>query len=312
MILDSEEFKEELEVSFQNCKKSIVVLSAFIKIKALNYKNFINAFDDRNVSIVVRWQKQDLIANASDLEVYQLCKKKGWRFGIDMNLHGKLFLIDDREVFLGSANLTQRGLHIGLTGNNEFGTRFSAKQLDLDKINKFIDSEVVWMSDELFDLMSNDVLKSKEEKIILPSSSSPSWSSEINELILKPVEFLWVQELIFSSPSDLLNLDLNDANAVHDFELLGLNLDEISEDSIKLKFKRLRLYEWLCSKLKQSSLSFGGLTAALHSAILDDPKPYRVDIKNYNKILFEWAGFLDDTFEVCRPRYAQVISLKSE
>ena len=100
--------------------------------------------------------------------------------------------------------------------------------------------------------------------------------------------------------------------SVHDFELLGLNLDDINEESLKRAFKRLRLYRWIRTILEEDSLSFGGVTARLHSAILDDPKPYRIDIKTYNRTLFQWAEFMDDDFEVSRPNYSQVLSLKSE
>lgn len=100
--------------------------------------------------------------------------------------------------------------------------------------------------------------------------------------------------------------------SAHDFDLLGLNLDDLQADSLKRAFKRQRLFRWMCSILEKESLSFGGVTARLHSAILDDPKPYRVDIKNYNQIIFEWADFLNDDFEVSQPNYSQVLSLKSE
>ena len=165
------------------------------------------------------------------------------------------------------------------------------------------------MDDDLYDLISIEIYKSKREKL---TASSAPWPKIINELVNKPVEYLWVQELIFTTPSELLRINLDDEKSAHDFELLGLNIDDICEASLRRCFKRLRLFRWLFSLLKEGSISFGGITSRLHSSILDDPKPYRVDMKNYNQILFEWAEFIDDTFEVSQPNYSQVLSLKSE
>ena len=309
LILNSQEFSENLFKSISNCQASFVACSAFIKIKALQYSRFSLTLQDKDVTVIARWQKHDLLAGASDLEVYRVCKENGWRFGVDLNLHGKIFLIDESDIFLGSANLTQKGLHIGLTGNHEFGTQISAGQADLDKINDFIESEVTWMTDNLFELISAEIQSSKENK---EKISSACWPTEINNILAKPVKFLWVNELIFKTPPELLQLNLDDEKTAHDFELLKLNLDDIREDSLKRAFKRQRLYRWMCAILDEGDLSFGGVTARLHSAILDDPKPYRVDIKNYNKIIFEWAKFLNDDFEVTQPSHSQILSLKRE
>lgn len=309
MLLDSAHFSEQLFASISKCQLSFKACSAFIKAKALQDEKFTKNLENKDVVIIARWQKHDLLSGASDLEVYELCKENNWRFGIDLNLHGKLFVIDNQDIFLGSANLTQKGLHIGLTGNHEFGTKISADQADLKKIDSFIQSEVTWMTDDLFALISDEIQKSRKDKEPISSSL---WSKMIDEAVNKPVEFLWVQELAFSTPSEILTLNLDDEKAAHDFDLLGLNLDDLREETLKRAFKRLRLYRWMCTILKEESLSFGGVSARLHSAILDDPKPYRVDIKNYNQILFEWAEFLSEDFDVSQPNYSQVLSLKSE
>lgn len=306
MLLSNIEFSSKLFQALERCD-SLIACAAFIKLKALQDEQFISNLINKDVTIIARWQKHDLVFGASDLEVYELCKQRGWKFGIDLNLHGKLFLVDD-EIFLGSANLTQRGLHIGLVGNNEFGTRIPAGDADLHKIEQFIDSEVTWINDELYESIKGVVENtSKQEAATTPFQP---WPDFIAQQVVKPVENLWVQELVFCSPADLLHMDLNNENAVHDYELLGLNIDDISTETLKRSFRRLRLYRWLRNLLIESSLSFGKLTAALHRAIIDDPKPYRLDIKNYNQTLFKWAEFLSEDFVVNRPNYSQILSLK--
>lgn len=307
MLLDGVEFSDQLFRSIKLTNEKLVVCSAFVKLKALQDTVFTENLIDKEVVVIARWQKYDLVAGASDLEVYELCKKYGWKFGIDLNLHGKIFVIDEKEIFLGSANLTQRGLHIGLVGNNEFGTKFTAGETDLNKIENFIESEVTWMTDELFELLSSEIETSKTNKEPVANST---WSKTIEEHVNQAVDYLWVQELVFLTPEELLSVDLNDARSLHDIDLLGLNFDDITVVTLKRAFKRTRLYRWLASILSQDDLRFGGVTAKLHDSILDDPKPYRVDIKNYNQIIFKWAEFLDEDFSVDRPNYTQVLSLK--
>lgn len=307
MLLDGPRFKEQLFNSITNCDRTFLACSAFIKLRALQDQGFVNILRTKEVVIIARWQIHDLITGASDLEIYELCKDLGWRFGIDLNLHGKLFLVDSTDIFLGSANLTQRGLHLGLTGNNEFGTRIPVGRADLDKIQLFINSEVTWMNDELYKVMSTEVSKAKKWKVPV---NTADWSHAIQSMVFKSVEYLWVQELVFRQPSELLALHLDDDKAAHDFELLGLNIDDINVSSLRRGFKRTRLFRWLCEILSDQSLSFGGVTARLHLSILDDPKPYRVDIKTYNQVLFQWAALLDDVFDVSQPNHSQVIQLK--
>lgn len=308
MILLSQEFTAQLKDSLCSAQDSLIITSAFIKEGALSELS--NSFhpDNTSISIIARWQKHDLLAGASDLAIYKRCKENGWRFGVDQNLHGKLYLIDEREIYLGSANLTHRGLNLAGYGNHEFGTRIPAADADLTKIHNFIEDEVTWMTDELYEKISSEVDESKEES--QPISAS-TWSDDINDLLFTPVEYLWVQELAFNTPQELLQLDLNDESVIHDFELLSLDFDEICEASLKRKFKQSRLFKWLHSLLKeQGDIRFGGVSTHLHNALLDDPKPYRVKVKSYNQVIFAWAEFIDDVFEVYQPNYTQVLTLK--
>ena len=40
--------------------------------------------------------KEDLLSNVSDIEVYEFCKELGWSFEIIENLHAKFYLIDKK------------------------------------------------------------------------------------------------------------------------------------------------------------------------------------------------------------------------
>lgn len=304
MLLDSTQFSSQLFEDLRNSEKSLTAFSAFIKLKALEHGSFKSHLVGKVITVVARWQKRDLVCGASDLEVYRLCKKNGWRFGISLNLHGKLFLIDNSEIFVGSANLTQKGLHIGVVGNHEFGTKITAENADLDKIAKFIDSEVTWMTDNLFEKINSEVVR---EKSLSTPLSDMRWSQAVLDHCSNPVEYLWVHELLWATPEAIIRPNLEKPTHLHDLELLEINLDDISDCKLANSFRRTRIYSWLSEALEKGPLSFGGLSAKLHNSLLDDPKPYRIDVKTYISNLIAWAGFLNDEFVIERPRYSQII-----
>ncbi|PLW66893.1 phospholipase D family protein [Pseudohalioglobus lutimaris] len=309
MILYSREFTDELRSSLKAADRRCFIASAFVKLSALEELSRSFPDDIEDISVVARWQKRDILAGASDLEVYEFCRAKGWTFGIDLNLHGKLYMIDDAELFLGSANLTQQGLFLGATGNNEFGTKIPIDLADLSKVNSFIDDEVVWVDDALFELLRDDIANSKNA---LTPLADTSWALSIIEKIQKPVSYLWVNELLFCSPSELLHLDLNDEAVRHDYDLLSLEIDDLTEVALARSFRRTRLYHWLVQiLLTNQSVNFGRVSRELHNSLLDDPTPYRRDVKKFVATLYSWCAMLEDEFDLTPFARTTVISFNS-
>ncbi len=134
-ILTNEEFKTEIESSIKSgfADKTLVIFSAFIKSNAIKWlAGLVPSSCD--VTIIGRWQPNDLLTKSSDLEVYKLCKEKEWKFGILSNLHSKIFLFGSNKVLIGSANLTVSGLSLAGTGNLEMGTQITPSELDIQRI----------------------------------------------------------------------------------------------------------------------------------------------------------------------------------
>lgn len=248
------------------------------------------------VEIVARWQKRDLVAGASDLDVYNLCKEKGWRFGISLKLHGKLYCIDRESIYLGSANLTSMGLGFVANSNLEFGTKMPASETDLHKVDAFFEEEIFWIDDEIFMQMTREV------ELAITSQQSlqeTKWSDNIIKRIDRDVKYLWADELPFCPPTEILQLNLNNEFSAHDYDLFGLDIDMLNDLTLKASFRNSRAYSWVLSVLKSCAiLNFGRLTFELHNSLLNDPKPYRKDVKQLVSILFSWFEYLDDEFEV--------------
>lgn len=293
MLLTSGEFSGFLIDSLNDSKKTIVILSAFIKTEAVK-QLLIDVDDFVDIEIVARWKKQDVLVGASDLEVYEYSRDKGWKFGIDKNFHGKLYIVDEAAMFLGSANLTGRGMGFTSSPNYEFGTVFPASDVDMNKVHSFLGGEVTWLNDELYEAMCADI---KSSKNLAEPFSGSSWSDEVESLINTPINYLWVNDLPFTTPDELLRLDLNCESARHDFEMLGLDIDRLSRDDLISCFQGSRVYFWLINQLSGGvELRFGTLTRALHDALLDDPAPYRKDVKDFLANIFEWIRFMPENF----------------
>ena len=304
MLLTSSNFSEKLFFAIEQAKSSLLIASAFIKIDAL--KQLIKLNLDLDVTVISRWQKHDIVAGASDLEVYDFCRSNGWRFGISQNFHGKVYVVDQQQIFLGSANFTQRGMHLTSASNIEFGTVMPASQADLGRLENFLQTEIIWLNDMLFEALEQDIKAS--EKLNLPLSEH-GWTDNVKNLLATDINYLWIQQLLFTPPTELLNLDLSNEAHQHDYNLLDLTLDELSKERLRVAFKQSHLYLWAICKLKQErQMNFGAFSFALHNALLDDPAPYRREVKQFVAVLFEWFNLLENGFEIIK--YKRTMSIR--
>lgn len=305
-LLVGKDFTTRLENLMKTSERSVVVFSAFIKADAFQWLSELIP-EGVNLQVVARWRKRDLLCGASDLAVYELCRDRGWSFGIDLQLHGKMYLVDSTNILLGSANLTNSGLSITRTGNIEVGVEAAIDSVDLGRIDK-LSNEVVWLDDALFGVLSNEVLSHPKDRIFEGESE---WSVSVRADLEKPIEYLWVAELIMSSPETLLSPNLSIESTYHDFSLLDLGVDDFSPERLVYCFRRTRFYFWVKGHLNtHGSCNFGSLSALLHSSLLDDPAPYRKQVKEFVVVMFEWFIYLDDEFEVVKHSHTRSVSRK--
>jgi len=303
-IMDTSDFKFHLESALATSKERIIVISAFLTPSALKWL-FEKAQHNR-IKVVSRWQKSDLVSGASSLECFPLCLSKGVPFGISPLLHGKVFLVDD-QVFLGSANLTSKGIGLAGKANLEFGTGFVSTASDEKKIDELLEA-VCWLDEELFQLMENEIQQQRSEF----NEATSSWSKEISrKLEYNKIEYLWSKDLLTCSPQNLLTSEGDNdlRNLSINCELLQLSDHiNISAASLIAGFHKTNLSKWLEHQLAlNGSLSFGKISALLHGALLDDPAPYRKLVKEYVEVLFEWLKFDDNTYEVFKPNHSMIV-----
>lgn len=308
-ILNSIQLQKYFEETLNNCKKEIIICSAFITMNGINwlYKNL----KDKNIKcrVISRWDRSDLLSKVSDIEVYNFCKKLDWSFEIIENLHAKFYLMDNKDLISGSLNLTAKGIGLVPISNKEFGNYFEAIDEDLKNINIFLE-DAIKITDEIF----NEYKKYLEENKDFVIQKLPELPEKIKNLKEKKLTKLWVNDFLFNDPEKLLNnYKINTEDIIHDTSLLKIkNQNDLSLEILKSNFINLDLYKWFIKQIKNKdskSFSFGELSALIHNSLFDDPKPYRKEIKTLQANFIKFLELLKfENIKIERPNYSKVIT----
>jgi len=304
-LLDENEARILIEEILPNTREELIILSAFAKYNAVEWLKKQLDNNSIDVTIVSRWRPDDLVAKVSDLSVYKQCQELGWTFKVDERLHSKLFLIDSSVAFIGSSNLTGAGLGLTEKSNFELSTKIEVTDIDVDKVHKYIDS-CKTMTDDLY-----NQIKSFVDSIETPERTPYKWPSSIKNLLEEKVNYLWVDELLFTSPKSNNKRDIE-----HDLNLLGLDDFNVDIDILRSKFEDLKIIKWLKNQLEKegsNSLRFGKISSLLHDALLNDPRPYRKEVKDFQVNLFDWLKYLElSEFKFSRYNVSESISLSDK
>ncbi|MHA7965819.1 phospholipase D-like domain-containing protein [Paenibacillus sp. CAU 1782] len=296
-ILHSSDIKHNLEQELSRTNHDIVIISAFVKFEALK---FINNFIPKNVAtktLLVRFRLEDIISGSTDMEIFDFCRSNNWRMYINFDLHSKIIVFDRQRVIIGSANVTSNGLGLGGSQNIESIARIQATEEEMNKINKLIRSSKE-LDENMFEIMKAD-LSLLNVQLSLPKFY---WSESVQEKFQTDVDYLWTADLLFShSPQDICK---------HDLEILELS-EAYSLSDVRRQFIRSKPYRWLREAVKDE-IYFGQLTAKLHDSLMDDPKPYRRNVKILLSDLLNWLKELNiEDIVVDRPNHSQRIRVIS-
>lgn len=113
----------------------------------------------------------------------------------------------------------------------------------------------------------------------------------------------------------LFSYELPDSDEVSDenfFGFLDMEVGANNKEELKETFRWSNSYLWILRTLKHNGgcMYFGALSAALHDAVVADPKPYRKDIKLMLANLLSIIEQLQmNEVLIDRPNYSQRIML---
>ena len=311
-LLNTETFRNLLGNALEKSQNSVIILSAYVKSVGVNWLK--DKIINKNVkcTIVTRWNKGDLAQGSSDLECYSLAKDNGWTFKVLQDLHAKVMLIDNDILFIGSPNLTGKGMSLVPVSNEELGIKVKPLNEDLKIINQLVEDAI--------SIDENIINKLEEWQKNLPKIDKPkipNFPSSIEETFKEKFDKLWVNNFPWCDVEYLIsNADKKEDNVIHDLDLFGLGNIEISkfEKNLKESFFRSKLFSWLIKKLESEdnkAIYFGRLSSLIHDNLVDDPKPYRKDVKQLQTNLYSYIKYFKPrNIQYDRPNFSEIIKLK--
>jgi len=293
-ILVSQKILDYIRDELTQSTESFLLISAFCKLPLIQH--FDSCIENKNIEkkLVVRFRVEDILSGVSDLELYPYCRDNGWRIFFRLDLHAKTYIFDRLRCVVGSANATGNGMNLDGRGNLEMATTCEldeddAKQLDLLLLGS------VEMTDEIYNAMTHVIQDIQCEK-----SLTRDWPAEINELFKPDYSLLFTED--FPSCDDPRDAETE--------ELLFLNLPtSASLNQITAAFCNSKCYLWLCDlvgRQENREMYYGAISAALHNSLLNEPKPYRKDVKQILSHLLHWIEVLQvKEIVIDRPNHSQ-------
>ena len=301
---------------FINSHEEQTIYSAYIKSNFL--RNLLEQVDHNITTIIVRWDGQDLINGASDLEVYDVCKEYGIQLFRNKNLHAKCIVAKNGDCILGSANFTSRGMQNKKNSNWEVNT--SVKQIDLesriilDRIKQ--ESHIVtadWV-DQLHDMLSMKNVLRDDINLIDPPNLD-------KDFLITSLPMCSDPTLLYEVYSKEREVNQEEVNAVsHDLALYGilenhLNIESFMSD-LEFNFKSHPFIESFLNRLEDDKvMRYGAVVRWIQDNCTEVPAPRSWELKQrlIVNILTSWLTYFYDNIIVTKkyPRGSDIIEFKN-
>ncbi len=301
---------------FINTHEEQVIYSAYIKSKFL--RRLLEQVDNNITTVIVRWDGQDLIIGASDLEVFDVCREYGIHLYRNKNLHAKCIVAKNGDCILGSANFTSRGMQNKKNSNWEINT--SVKQIDLesriilDRIKQ--ESQLVtadWV-DQLHDMLAIKNANRDDINLIEPTHLDKDFLITSLPMCSDPV-------LLYEVYSKEREVNQEEMNAVsHDLALYEVfdnhqNIESFME-SLEQSFKFHPFITSFVQLLEEEkTLRYGAVVRWIQDNCTEVPAPRSWELKQrlIVNILTSWVTYFYDNITITKkyPRGSDLIKYEN-
>lgn len=295
-LLVSNEIISAIEDELRCAKKSVQIISAYCKSDSIKKLAGVINPVVKDKRIMIRFRMDDILKGSTDFEALKYCLNEGWKVYVRFDLHAKTYIVDNKRSIVGSANVTKSGLTGYKNNNIEMATLVEIGERDRKKIEKLfmeaipVDCTIL----EQFRRQLETVDINNHEKTL-------QWNKEITDFFKPHVDTLFSYELPEKSKYK--------KNEYIQFLDLEYNWDIYD---IKEKLRWSNVYLWLLNVLekKGGESYFGELSSELHNALVEDPKPYRKDVKvllsNLLSLIEKWSM---NEIVIDRPNYSQRVRI---
>lgn len=286
-----------------------LLIAPFVKLDALQ------ALVDRtkvsdNLRVIIRLKPEDLVSGASDLAVYPFLREQGIPVFYNHSIHLKLFVFESNRCLVTSGNITNRGLGLGGNGNVEAGAFVCLDSDDWKRIYGLLSASRV-----LDDLLYERLRKYVAETPAPAGLPKFEWPAEppgrftISSLpATETVEAL--SSAYFSRSLDSYSKE-DVRRIAHDLAVFSIPSGlsrEMFDQQLREGFCGSPFVSAFTAFLKaHGSLRFGAVNDWIHRMCEDVPLPYRWELKENTRILYNWLAHFVPEITWDRPNYAQVI-----
>jgi len=276
MLLFSARYRQELEAALRSSNRGFFY-SAFFTSDGGRWLARHRAFKESD-RLLVRALPADFIAGACSFEALRCVLDQGLAVRMSSALHAKVYVFDE-FVFAGSANLTAKGLALSEDANVEIGVMANLTDEDVNALER------LWNQGAVVDQVALARMQTYVDSIDQNGQGNkPTGGTIWPGDVIEEVRDLYCSDFPSSFPSN----DLRWAD--------------------RTSFKQTMAYKWLLSQVSVDEVSFGFLSEQLHSAVCDDPTPYRREIKELLANLLSAVQVHDkEILEVLKPSHRQSV-----
>ena len=303
-IISGKKLGELLGFEASYAKNSIVLISAYVTDPAVNFLLENLQKNQIKKSLICRASLQDILKGSTSLKSLRLLLDNHVKVFSLYNLHAKIYSFDFKNIYVASSNFTSNGLNLFGNGNLEGATKVSASSNNIKFIKMILNNAR--------EITLEDLNKMEHYLEINNFNVGEKYYQNINEWpedIFRPKDDLWIADLLWVN---ILEDPIDRCGLQHDLSILKIEECSILESNPDI-LENSKPIKWLISELEMTddlTASFGYLSAKLHDKLIDDPGPYRKEVKQLlSNILSYCSKYLKYKISIIRPNYSQVVSL---
>lgn len=313
-LISGTKLDDWLRQAIAETSKQALLCSAYIRAAAFTrLLSLRTPCEQLQASVLVRWQVQDLLSAASDIELFPVCRERNISLFMRLDFHGKVYAVPPAGISVGSTNATASGLGFGARPNAEVNTLVSCTEENMRIVQSQFDGATL-ITDQLYERIRLELETIQKAKL-----NSSQWSSEIMSLLQPPIlpETLLVDECLATDGRWWRQGlgSVRDPGAEHDLRLLGLVGIQQGDLQLQVALRQTKCVRWLTERVRQApahELYFGALSSALHDALLDDPGPRRSEVKTLLQNLLSWIQLANfPELSVDRPNHSQRVRFRN-
>ena len=290
-------------------EQEILVYAPYIRTKVL--KKLLPTSTTADITIVTKLSAADILAGASDLELFPFCESIGARMFINNKLHLKAYIKDWRQIITGSSNVTNRGLAISSPFNYELNTHLTALSSETSVYLKSIIFESMLITEEAYQTFKEAV----NQMPVQPTIEEPqiNYPPELKSFLISQLPMSRsVDELysIYNNGYESINEERLQC-ALHDAAIYqvypGLTYDEF-RSHINGRFFGSPFIVELLKFIDVNDRYFGEVKVWIQDNCHDVPVPSRRTLTGNIQVLYHWISELSDgLYQVDRPRHSERI-----